>query len=1186
MPELDFTKLPDQEQPLDFSLLPDQSGGLDFSRLPDQPSVPTAPTTVAEPSFMREVVGETAREFAEPLVGTVEGGLAVASGITQFFGGLPAGLYGIAKGIQTGSMAEAEKGVETVQAAISPLLAYRPTTLAGQRAQKTIEEALDWLIGTPARLLGEAAQEVVGPVAGETAGAAAGTAVQTVSELAAFGTLFKGLHATKTKVMRGDPLTRMEEVRMEDQIVEVAEKLKQGERTGEIVEKPVAPRELITEVEPTVGAKIPYPEGFTAQEWLRSPYPDVRSASQASARPAKIGWEEGRGGLREILVEPEVAKAVTAFTEKGHQTSASGWPASPPGREWGTSHISFARNLPNEVVNRLVNKGLIAANEYLPMSGRQPLPELRLDVSGLTVEQIKGRWDAIASEVTGRARFKPPGKPRRQVAAGKPPKPAGARVMDLIRTRRAEIDKGILDSEAFIIPIENSLRTAELEAIPFIRQGIKSPQVLVKIGREDLIPIIQNPSKAVLDTTKKIGKYYDEAHAFLQENYGDVGFIEDYVTQIWEVPKARRAEALNYFTTHNPFTKKRTIPTLEEGIKLGLKPKFLNIADLLRIYDQFKIKTVHNLKFAESLKKMKWEDGEPVMKRIDKAPVDWVTIEHPALSRAMSIGKIGEEGLLLRKVPVKVHPEIAREVKVIFDKPFSHKAIQAYETLNAFAKKGMLSVTLFHHFALTESAFSTGIGRKAIALWNPYKVYNAVKNRDFDVFRRMPLAKDALDHGVTFGALSDVQRGRVRTALENAERSMKEVPVLRTGTKVLRKANDLWDTALWDYYHNALKLYAYEENVLQGLKGAERRSQRTNGRSLNPEEITAVKRQLADFVNDSFGGQNWDLQPILGNPKTRQMLHWVFLAPDWTISVLKQGAAPVKGMVKAARGATAQERMQGQVLARRSSAFWIKAALYYNLIAQSVNWYAHKRDFGEGRYTWQNDPGQELNVYLGQNPDGTKRYVRMGKQFREVMEWGFDPSKKMGYKMSPVLREAVTQITKHDPGSGFPTDFADKEFWESLPDRLLSVAETPIPFSLRPFVTGRPKPFLFTLPTTKGMTNYKAVKYFKEALRAGNDKRIKRIYISSLENNLDAESLLRSAASSVKADMTYDNKRLARDILSELKDVDQEAKRDLLKHYGEKGILTPEVAEQLRKLIDTEIRVQQQQELHGIEVPQ
>jgi len=64
-------------------------------------------------------------------------------------------------------------------------------------------------------------------------------------------------------------------------------------------------------------------------------------------------------------------------------------------------------------------------------------------------------------------------------------------------------------------------------------------------------------------------------------------------------------------------------------------------------------------------------DGEPLMMRSDKAPVDWVTIDHPAMNRAMVVGKIGKEGVLLTKVPVKVHPEIAKEVKIIFDKPFS-----------------------------------------------------------------------------------------------------------------------------------------------------------------------------------------------------------------------------------------------------------------------------------------------------------------------------------------------------------------------------------------------------------------------------------------------------------------------------------------------------------------------------------
>ena len=59
---------------------------------------------------------------------------------------------------------------------------------------------------------------------------------------------------------------------------------------------------------------------------------------------------------------------------------------------------------------------------------------------------------------------------------------------------------------------------------------------------------------------------------------------------------------------------------------------------------------------------------------------------------------------------------------------------------------------------------------------------------------------------------------------------------------------------------------------------------------------------------------------------------------------------------------------------------------------------------------------------MGRNRDGTEKYMRMGKQFREVLEWGMNPIKKIGAKLSPGVREAIRQVTAHDPGSGYPAE--------------------------------------------------------------------------------------------------------------------------------------------------------------------
>ncbi|MCK5022613.1 MAG: hypothetical protein KAS04_00425, partial [Candidatus Aenigmarchaeota archaeon] len=224
------------------------------------------------------------------------------------------------------------------------------------------------------------------------------------------------------------------------------------------------------------------------------------------------------------------------------------------------------------------------------------------------------------------------------------------------------------------------------------------------IHKAEVKAVIDNPSAEVLKTTDKIKKYYKEAHKFLQENSDDVGFVKNYVNHIWDIPKGKRSEILSSFTTKNPFTKKRTIPTYEEGIEMGLTPKSTDISYLLRVYDQYKIKTAHNNKYAHALKDMVGEDGNPLVMRGDKAPLDWVEIQHPAIDRAMAVGMTKIKGVdvpILSQRAVRVHPDIAKEVKLIFDKPFHSTTLSAIETVNAFTKKSMLSISMFHHLALT-----------------------------------------------------------------------------------------------------------------------------------------------------------------------------------------------------------------------------------------------------------------------------------------------------------------------------------------------------------------------------------------------------------------------------------------------------------------------------------------------------
>lgn len=702
--------------------------------------------------------------------------------------------------------------------------------------------------------------------------------------------------------------------------------------------------------------------------------------------------------------------------------------------------------------------------------------------------------------------------------------PTKSLVKNLIKTRYSEIKIGSLESEIFIRDIKKNLTKKEREIIPFLIQGTyKTP--------EKLKPWV-----------KKIRDYYDEGFLFLRDNYQKPNYLQNYVNQVWDIPKNRTKEAISFFTTKNPFTKQRKIPTLEEGIKLGLKPKTTDITKLIRIYDGYKATTVANKRFVDGLNKLSDEFGNKFIIRADKAPADWVSVQHPALDKAIGV-PIGEGQLLIPKIPSKVHPEIAKQVKVVLGQPFSGAAVHALDTIYAFTKKTALSVSLFHHYALTESAISAGIYKKLISLWSPKNIYNAIKKGNYAIFKDIPLTKDALKHQLQLGALPDIQRSRVHQTLKNLEFKTKNVPILKSVTKGIRSFNEIWDKFLWDYYHNSLKLYAYENWVEQALK--------KNVKKGFPQTVNQIKDKAAILTNNTFGGQIWE--NLMVTPKMQQVLHWTLLSPDWTLSTLKQAGAPFKS----------------GLIGKEARKFWLRAAIYFYGVSNVLNYANTKKEFGEGKWMWENDPEHKTFIFLGMDENGQKKYLRHGKQFREIFEWLENPLKKFGNKLAPVTREALTQLSGTTP-IGWDTEFKGKDFWdiETLKARAKSLISLGAPYSLST-VTKSKNLLGLAFPISKGLSWYEANELMIKAIEKKDKNYLTEIWRAALENNLNAQQIYENA----KREVTIKNRlefQEVRDLVKKLREMERKKGEKILKD------LPQSQQEQIRKFLENEADIQRQ----------
>jgi hypothetical protein len=574
---------------------------------------------------------------------------------------------------------------------------------------------------------------------------------------------------------------------------------------------------------------------------------------------------------------------------------------------------------------------------------------------------------------------------------------------------------------------------------------------------------------------------------------------------LWDIPKNKEKQIFNWFMTRPKHLKQRVITTVQEGVnKFGLKPKTLDAAKLYRYYNDNITTSMANIQFLKGVTKLRSSNNTPLVMRADKAPDGWKEIDNPVLRRAKGI-KVsggGEEKILLNKINVKVHPEIEDEMKAVFSGRVGGETVKAVEGINAFIKHSQLSLSLFHGVALTESAIANGIFDPKLM----GRVIKSIKQGKRPIIND-PMAQDAIKHGVKLGASSDVQRGLVESGLLAAEENLKKnllgrIPAV--GVKAVRKAVEYNNKFLWDYYHPNLKLYAYEKLVQDALK-----MKRFQGIASGD-----IKKEVGQFVNDSFGGQAWDL--MAKSAQWQQGMHALLLSPDWAVSSIRQALAPFE--------IGARKKITAGLRAELGQNFWKAAGLVVFTGINNLNRSFSKFYLGENRDMWENDPGHETHLFIGYNPDGSKKWLRWGKQFRELPEFFIKdgefkplgaPIKKITGKLSPIPQIFLEQAKPFPHGELGKAIGTRRETTE----RLKTLARVPLPFSVRQ-ATRRPgdlSPLALAFPTSgsRGSVYFNSITQMEQAIEDKNISRAKKIFDAAVENGLNGDAILKRANSNV-----------------------------------------------------------------------
>jgi len=581
--------------------------------------------------------------------------------------------------------------------------------------------------------------------------------------------------------------------------------------------------------------------------------------------------------------------------------------------------------------------------------------------------------------------------------------------------------RGAVDKAVKALDIKTAPETQAVKELGFVRRGdiaeadvrtgfaVKEIRRVMpdKAKREAITHAIENPklrsglSEIEKGVLNEVNRFYKEGFKIAQENDVINSALENYVTHVWKRDAKFRLFSGRFISPRTPFAKQRKIPTIAEGKNKGLTPLTEDVTELMEIWSRSVHRAIANKRYLDNLKVMTAEDGNLLIQPATSAPSNFISFDHPSLTRYIWRGK-GKKGALVQ-MGVKVHPDIAGPIEVAFGRgwnpqgKWSQRVFNAYTALDRAAKKSILTISLFHYHALSESAIATGQTPLAFVRG----VAKLANNEE--------LVVRAKRSGLQIGGTPDVARQSLR---------FERVPALKqTIGKIIEKN----DKVLWDNIHAGGKIEIFDRLTRDAL---------TNKKysHLKPSQIDRV---VSEFINDAYGGLDWEAMGV--SAKKQWLLQRSMLAPDWTTSQVRV----FKGMFRIGEKGTPR-RLSGQLY----RAYWRRAIMYNYGGANALNytftaWKAG--DPSKGHFMMQNAPGHRFQLELPYNgPDDKPRWIQVGKQFMEPFRYAEDliegkPLRTISAKMSPTARIVLGNIfNRRYPGGPRLYQKDDKAYMKYL----------------------------------------------------------------------------------------------------------------------------------------------------------
>lgn len=386
--------------------------------------------------------------------------------------------------------------------------------------------------------------------------------------------------------------------------------------------------------------------------------------------------------------------------------------------------------------------------------------------------------------------------------------------------------------------------------------------------------------------------------------------VENYVHQTYEQPDTERVSFWNQGnippSLNTPVTRTKTFMTARDAARAGRTP-ITRFSDLVLGTERAYSHTNALYDLVSQLRDLPaLADGRPPIVLADTAPSKLYQ-EAPSGSLFRDAGKVPAEGVYLGEGSrVFIHKKLAQQLAPLFER--DDPAL--FDKAQSFMKSGYFLFSLMHPIALGESAMQT-MGPRGLYEWIARGGGVPILAQTLEGLSRNKLGRDTIEEAIRAGLTYEIPSADVMSdtlhGVLGAAMARGKDPEAGLMWKVIGKSSGLLDAvsaaqqrALWSDLHIPLKVTAYQklldrtlrfrdgENLALGLGGAF-----SNRKTLQAMSGDEIRRSVALYVNDAFGGQNWRLMEnaVLASPKTLRALRRAFLSPDWNISALRAGSA-------------------------------------------------------------------------------------------------------------------------------------------------------------------------------------------------------------------------------------------------------------------------------------------------------